>query len=186
MVGEGAPDSQRGVINYVAMSHVMGLHRASYNHLGAHTLANQRSRSIFKLRHLYKSIEPVEEEQPNAGDGDTDHQGRLQASRRRASLTRSKGGSSQIYKLKQLKKELGSRAEARQSDVPARGGRHTTMELGLRSRTQLVSDGDLDRFGPERWMKTPQREMKINPNDAIMSRRQSRLNPGAAATYGGK
>ena len=48
IVGSGAQNSIRDVINFVAMSHILGLHRDSYNHLGAHTLANERSRSIFK------------------------------------------------------------------------------------------------------------------------------------------
>lgn len=50
VVGEGDQHSIRGVINYVALSHTMGLHRASYSHLGAHSLASQRSRSIYKLK----------------------------------------------------------------------------------------------------------------------------------------
>lgn len=91
--------------------------------------------------------------------------------RRRASLTKSKGGSSQISKLKQLKKELGSRMEARQSEQLARDGRHTTMDVAQRSRTQLLSDDDLARFEQEKWKRNQQREYIINKNDAIMVHR---------------
>lgn len=74
VVGEGAQFSLRGVINFVSISHLMGLHRDSYNHMGSHSLANQRSRSIFKLKQLYNSIEPVEEEQHNTnGEGENDY-----------------------------------------------------------------------------------------------------------------
>lgn len=57
------------------MSHVLGLHRDSYNHLGAHTLANERSRSIFKQRQVFQSITPVEEEVPYPGNPENDYGG---------------------------------------------------------------------------------------------------------------
>ena len=57
------------------MSHVLGLHRDSYNHLGAHTLANERSRSIFKQRQVFQSITPVEEEAPYPGNPENDYGG---------------------------------------------------------------------------------------------------------------
>lgn len=79
VVGEGAQFSIRQAINFVAMSHLLGLHRASYAHMGAHTLANQRSRSIYKLQQLYKSIEPVEEEHPRQDDAANDYGGQQKA-----------------------------------------------------------------------------------------------------------
>lgn len=73
VVGDGARFSLKTVVNFVALSHILGLHRESYNYLGQHSMANQRSRSIYKLKQLYKSIEPVEEEQYTPIDADNDY-----------------------------------------------------------------------------------------------------------------
>ena len=46
------------VINFIKMSHQLGLHRDSYNYL----TSSCRSKSLSKIKHFYRSIEPVEEE----------------------------------------------------------------------------------------------------------------------------
>ena len=50
------------VINFLKMSHQLGLHRDSYNYLSS----SCRSKSLSKLKNFYRSIEPVEEEPEEA------------------------------------------------------------------------------------------------------------------------
>ena len=137
VVGEGAQFSLRSAINFVSISHLLGLHRESYNYLGAHTLANQRTRSFFKMKQLYKSIEPVEEEQPNNdADNDYSEQQRMQNQRR---FGQTGGGSSQIQKLKKLKKELAGRLTDSDAGDWKQDARINTMNTGKRNRAHLTS-----------------------------------------------
>ena len=88
------------MINFGAISHLLGLHRQSYNHMGA-SLANSRSRSMYKLRQLYKSIEPVEEEQPGQIEGDHDYKD----AKLRTDVEFNKvPAASQVHKIKKLRK----------------------------------------------------------------------------------
>ena len=48
-------------INFVKISHQLGLHRDSYNYLSK-SMTSNRAKSLQKIRQFYKSIEPVEEE----------------------------------------------------------------------------------------------------------------------------
>jgi hypothetical protein len=50
------------VINFIKMSHQLGLHRDSYNYLQS----SCRSKSLSKVKQFYRSIEPVEEEPEEA------------------------------------------------------------------------------------------------------------------------
>lgn len=96
VVGDGAQFSMKAVVNFVALSHVLGLHRESYNYLGQHSMATQRSRSIYRIKQLYKSIEPVEEEQYTPFEAENDYNEEDRMQRQRAHFAKNSGGSSQI------------------------------------------------------------------------------------------
>ena len=102
------------LINFGAVSHLLGLHRESYNHIGA-SLASNRSRSMYKLRQLYKSIEPVEEEQPGQIEGDHDYKDQSKDAKLRTASDFSKVAlrTGQAYKIKKLRKQNSTAVDAR-------------------------------------------------------------------------
>lgn len=53
--------NDQDLINYHAISHRLGLHKDSFNHL-SQSMNSHKAKSMFKLKQLYQSIEPVEEE----------------------------------------------------------------------------------------------------------------------------
>jgi len=110
VVGSSSEFNMNNLINFGAVSHMLGLHRESYNHIGA-SLASNRSRSMYKLRQLYKSIEPVEEEQPGQIEGDHDYE---DAKRRTASdFSKVALRTGQAYKIKKLRKQNSTAVDAR-------------------------------------------------------------------------
>jgi hypothetical protein len=56
-------------INFLKISHQLGLHRDSYNFLSS----SMRVKSLRNLKQLYRSIEPVEEENEDAEIQQTAH-----------------------------------------------------------------------------------------------------------------
>ena len=48
-------------MNFKKLSHYFGLHKESLNHVNG-LVSSQRVKKLFELRHIYNSIEPVEEE----------------------------------------------------------------------------------------------------------------------------
>ena len=122
VVGSSSEFNMNNLINFGAVSHLLGLHRESYNHIGA-CLASNRSRSMYKLRQLYKSIEPVEEEQPGQIEGDHDYQ---DAKLRTASdFSKAALRTGQAYKIKKLRKQNSAAVDVRDN------GKRKTFTSGV-------------------------------------------------------
>jgi len=112
VVGSSSEFNMNNLINFGAVSHLLGLHRESYNHIGA-SLASNRSRSMYKLRQLYKSIEPVEEEQPGQIEGDHDYKDTKLSTASEFNKVALRSG--QAYKIKKLRKQKSTAFDAREN-----------------------------------------------------------------------
>ena len=142
VVGSSSEFNMNNLINFGAISHLLGLHRESYNHIGA-SLASNRSRSMYKLRQLYKSIEPVEEEQPSQVEGDHDYKDTKLHTVSEFNKAALRTG--QAYKIKKLRKQNSTAFDGRD------GGKRKTFTSGISGirKSQFLKsavDEDLANF----------------------------------------